>query len=110
MSNKYSDKFTVTRLTVLKGETNLKAFASVKLGEVLTIHDCRIVQQPGQKPFVSLPQRKDEATGKYHYIVFAEDREFSEALQEKVLAEYETKMLLEAVPAGMVTQLEDIPF
>jgi DNA-binding cell septation regulator SpoVG len=34
---------------------NLKAFAKVRIGAVI-IHGCRIVQQPGQKAWVALPQ------------------------------------------------------
>jgi hypothetical protein len=34
---------------------NLKAFAKVRLGAVV-IHGCRIIQQPGQRPWVALPQ------------------------------------------------------
>lgn len=36
---------------------NLRAFVSVRVGDI-TIHDCRIVQQPGQRPWVSLPQQE----------------------------------------------------
>jgi hypothetical protein len=34
---------------------NLKAFAKIKLGCVV-IYGCRIIQQPGQRPWVALPQ------------------------------------------------------
>jgi len=37
---------------------NLKAFAEIKIGEI-TICDCRIVQQPGQKAYVSGPQKNE---------------------------------------------------
>ena len=50
---------------------NLKAFASVRLGGV-TIHDCRIVQQPGQRPWVSLPQREYEKDGQKKYSAIIE--------------------------------------
>lgn len=85
MSNPYLAKITVTKITPVTSQGNLKAFASIKLGDVLTIHDCRVIQQQGQKAFVSLPQRKDEKTGKYYYIVFPESEQFKEAVQEKVL-------------------------
>ena len=39
------------------GTGPLRACARVRLGGVI-IHDCRIVQQAGQRPWVSLPQRE----------------------------------------------------
>ena len=39
----------------IEGCGNLRAFAEVKLGCVL-IHGCRVIQQPGQRPWVALPQ------------------------------------------------------
>jgi DNA-binding cell septation regulator SpoVG len=42
----------VRRLT---GDGNLKAFAKVRLGAVV-IHGCRVIQQPGQRAWMALPQ------------------------------------------------------
>jgi hypothetical protein len=39
----------------LEGHGNLRAFAKVRLGAVV-IHGCRVIQQPGQKAWVALPQ------------------------------------------------------
>lgn len=89
MNNPFLSKISVTKVTPINNQGNLKAFASVKLGDVLTIHDCRVIQQPGQKAFVSLPQRKDEKTGKYYYIVYPENEQFKEAVQEKVLGAWQ---------------------
>lgn len=36
---------------------NLKAFIQIKVGEI-TICDCRVVQQAGQKAYVSGPQKQ----------------------------------------------------
>lgn len=60
---------------------NLKAFVSVRLGGV-TIHDCRIVQQSGQRAWVSMPQREyadAEGQKKYSAVV-----ELSDALKKVV--------------------------
>jgi DNA-binding cell septation regulator SpoVG len=50
----------------LDGDSNLKAFAKVKLGSVI-IHGCRIIQQPGQRAWVALPQtparKKQDGSG-----------------------------------------------
>ena len=49
---------TVENIRKLDGSGNLKAFVSVNIGGKLTIHSCRIIQQPGQKAWVALPQRE----------------------------------------------------
>ena len=49
---------TVENIRELDGSGSLKAFASVNIGGKLKIHSCRIVQQPGQAAWVSLPQRE----------------------------------------------------
>jgi DNA-binding cell septation regulator SpoVG len=62
--------------------SNLRAFASVRIGNI-TIHDCRIVQQPGQQAWVSLPQR--EYTTKGGERKFSAVIELSEPLRREVL-------------------------
>ena len=49
---------TVDKIRKLDGSGNLRAFVSVTIGGTLTIHSLRIIQQPGQKAWVSLPQRE----------------------------------------------------
>ena len=39
----------VLALRPLPHAGNLKAFASVRVGDVI-VHDCRVVQQPNQRP------------------------------------------------------------
>jgi hypothetical protein len=39
----------------LDRESNLNAFVTVRVG-ALIVHGCRLIQQPGAKPWVSLPQ------------------------------------------------------
>jgi DNA-binding cell septation regulator SpoVG len=39
----------------LEGDGSLKAFAKVRLGAVV-IYGCRVIQQPGQRPWMALPQ------------------------------------------------------
>ena len=58
----------------------LRAFASVRLGGVI-IHDCRIVQQPGQKAWVSLPQREYLHDGQKKYVAIVE---LSESLKREL--------------------------
>ena len=84
--NPYLSKITVSKITPANFG-NVKAFASVRLGETLTIHSIKIVQQPGQRAYVRLPE--SERDGKYFPIVSADDKRFQEAVQEKVLAAWQ---------------------
>jgi DNA-binding cell septation regulator SpoVG len=56
----------VLELRRLAGDRNLKAFAKVRLGAVV-IHGIKVVQQPGQKAWIALPQtpgrQKADGTG-----------------------------------------------
>jgi len=71
---------------------NLLGFASVRVGQLI-INDCRVVQQPGQDAWVSLPQNsyvnKDGET-KYAPIVEC-PKEWKEAIQEAVLTAWENQ-------------------
>ena len=50
---------------------NLKAFCSVDIGGEIKIHGCRIIQQPGQLAWPSLPQNewKDSEGNRRFYPV-----------------------------------------
>ena len=86
MNNPYLDRISVVKIiTANKG--NVKAFASVKLGETLTIHSVKVVQQPGQRAYVRLPE--NEQNGRYFPVVSADDQRFQDAIQEKVLAAWQ---------------------
>ena len=50
----------VIEIRRLDGSGNLKAFAKVKLGSVI-IHGCHVIQQPGQKAWLALPQTPGRA-------------------------------------------------
>ena len=86
MDNPYLARITVTRITPASFG-NVKAFASVKLGDTLTIHSIKVVQQPGQKAYVRLPE--SEKDGRYFPVVSADDKRFQDAIQEKVLAAWQ---------------------
>ena len=52
---------------------NLKAFIDVQLGPSVTIFGFRVIQQPGQKAYVSPPQREyTDQDGKKHYAPMLE--------------------------------------
>lgn len=86
MENPYLAKIEVVRFTKLNGG-NIKAFASVRLGSTLTIHGVKVVQQPGQRAYVRLPE--SEKDGRYFPVISADDDRFQEAVQEKVLAAWQ---------------------
>lgn len=63
------------------GAGNLRAFADVKIGDIV-IRDFRIIQQPNQKPWVSSPQRTYKSeNGEMRY---ANTIELSNELKTKV--------------------------
>lgn len=84
--NPYESKITVVSIRPME-RGNLKALADIQLGETMIIHGCRIVQQPGQRAYVALPQ--NESGGKYYPVVTAVDKRFKEAIEVKVLAAWE---------------------
>jgi len=75
---------TVKELRRLPGGGNLRAFAIVEVGPWI-VRGCRVVQQPGQRAFVSLPQ-ESTTDGRYFPIVQTQDRGLKEAIQRAVLA------------------------
>ena len=82
---------TVENLRKLDGSGNLKAFVSVNIGGKLTIHSCRIIQQPNQQPWVSLPQREwTDKDGNKHFAPLIEvSDKVKSAIQEAVLSTWE---------------------
>lgn len=86
MSNPYLPKITVTKITPVQTTGTVKAYASVKLGDVLTIHSVKVIQQAGQKAYVRLPDQKAPDGKSYFAVVSADDARFQDAVQEKVLA------------------------
>jgi DNA-binding cell septation regulator SpoVG len=67
----------------LPGEGNLKGFAVVEIGP-WTIRGCRIIQQPGQRAYVALPQEK-AADGRFFPILQTADLNLKDAIQAAVL-------------------------
>jgi DNA-binding cell septation regulator SpoVG len=60
---------------------NIRAFVSIKIGEV-TIHGCKVVHQDGQRPWVALPSR--EYAGKDGERRFSPQVELPDALRNEV--------------------------
>jgi DNA-binding cell septation regulator SpoVG len=76
---------------------NLKGFASVRIGPSLVIHKARIIQQPGQRAWVSMPQEKwAGGDGQPHYTALVE-------LTGTLKARVEAAILEEAQRQGVVS-------
>ncbi|HOT82895.1 MAG TPA: hypothetical protein PLQ12_06305 [Candidatus Defluviicoccus seviourii] len=72
----------VIDVKAVEGCGNLRAYATVAVGPLL-IHGCRVVQQPGQRAWVSLPQTKSGE--RWFAVVEVEDRALKEAISAAVL-------------------------
>jgi DNA-binding cell septation regulator SpoVG len=82
---------------VAAGPGNLKALASVRIGPSLVVHKCRVIQQPGQRAWVSMPQECwDGEDGRAHYTALVE---LSGTLRTRV----EAAILQEAQRQGVIT-------
>jgi len=69
---------------------NLKGLAIVDIDGII-IHDLRIVQQPGQKPWISPPQKSwTDDQGKTHYLPLIEfSKELKNQISDTVLKAWE---------------------
>lgn len=68
----------------------LRAFCSVRLSDGVKINSCRVIQQPGQAAWVSLPQNEwtsNEGERLYSPVVEV-SRELQSEIQKSVLAAY----------------------
>lgn len=68
----------------ITGGGNLKAVANVQLGTSLIIRGVRVVQQPGQRPWVSMPAQKNGE--KWLTVIEITNLALKEAIASAVLA------------------------
>jgi DNA-binding cell septation regulator SpoVG len=73
----------LVKLTPTPNAGNLRALATVKIGPLI-IHGCRVIQQPGQSAWVSMPTRQDD-TGRWFPIVSTEDEDIRDAVKSLLL-------------------------
>jgi|ERR671915_2654889 hypothetical protein len=91
-SGKYGSNLTVPievlKVTPIPNGGNLKAYISVRVGP-WTIHGIRVVQQPGQRAWVSLPQAegKPDSSGKRAWwpLIECADKTLKQAIAAAVL-------------------------
>jgi DNA-binding cell septation regulator SpoVG len=77
----------VIKVKPLDNGGNLKAFASVRIGG-LVVHSVRIVQQPGQRAWVSMPQVKSGE--RYYPIVEIESDNLRDRVRDAVLERWQS--------------------
>jgi DNA-binding cell septation regulator SpoVG len=96
---------TVESIKPITGAGNLRAFAVISVAGKLRISDVRVIQQPDQKPWVSMPSRAYEKDGqrKWSPIVELIDDQLKETISQVVLAEF-------AKVGSPQRANEDIPF
>src|SRR5882724_13252672 len=76
---------------------NLKGMCSVQIGPSLVLHKVRVVQQPAQKPWVSMPTEKwEDRDGKVHYVPLV-------ALTGSLKTRVEAAVLQAAQQHGLIT-------
>jgi DNA-binding cell septation regulator SpoVG len=80
----------IDSIKVISGAGNLRAFASITIAGRITVNDVRVIQQPNQQPWVSMPSRAYEKDGarKWAAIVELVDEKLKAEVSDAVLAEF----------------------
>lgn len=93
-------EFEILRLApVTRGA--LKAYVHIRWGDFI-INDCRIIQEPGKRAWLSLPvatTRDEFGTVRYHSIIEIKNDKLKKQISDVVIAAWE-KLLEEAKPNG----------
>jgi DNA-binding cell septation regulator SpoVG len=81
---------TVESIKPISGAGNLRAFATINVAGKLRISDVRIIQQPNQKAWVSMPSRAYEKDGqrKWSPLVELLDQKLKDEIAQAVLVEF----------------------
>ena len=77
---------------------NVRAYARVKVG-ALTISSVKVIQQPGQRPWVKLPDQQNKE-GKWFPIVTCSSPTLEQAIIDAVLAAYQDVVVLGGAMRG----------
>src|SRR5438309_9413416 len=81
---------TVESVKPITNAGNLRAFAVVNIADKIKIHGVRVIQQPNQEAWVSMPSRAYEKDGQRKWAPTVEilDEKLKEEISSVVLAEY----------------------
>ena len=83
-------KVVVEKIREVKNKGNLRAMADVRIGRML-IRGCRVVQEEGKSPWVSLPVISWEENGETRYKTVLElPRDWKNAISDAVLKAWES--------------------
>lgn len=74
----------VLHVRPVRNQGNLRALANVSVGR-LEIVGVRIIQQPGQRPYVAMPQVQDEG-GRWRPVLKCADEGLKDRFRQEVLA------------------------
>ena len=77
---------TEVRIRKIEGEGKLKAYVTVTFDECFVIHNVKIIEGKAGL-FIAMPSRKT-ANGEFKDVVHPINPEFRQALQDKIVAEY----------------------
>jgi len=89
-------KVTEVRISPAKGG-KIRAFASIVVDDCFIINDLRVIEGREKQLFVTMPARKAR-NGQMRDIAHPLDRDTREAIEERVLEEYESAVRHLAVP------------
>jgi DNA-binding cell septation regulator SpoVG len=87
--NPWQGKIKVSALNRTDQAGTVKAFATIQIGDALEVRDCKVIQQPGQRAWVSLPDRQRSDGKGYAPIVRALDDRLKDAISATVLAAWQ---------------------
>jgi hypothetical protein len=82
----------VLNVTRAVGHGNVRAWAVVKVGDI-TINDCKVIQQPGQRAYVTGPQKQ---VGDRWFPLVSMTSSLRQRVQAEVLDAAERAGLVEA--------------
>ena len=93
------DRYSVTVLSLkpVKTPGNLRALADLKIGPLIIL-GCRVIQQPGQRPWVSMPQTQAD-DGRWFPVLRTDDDDLRAQVRDRVLAACPPAIFHQAVAA-----------
>jgi DNA-binding cell septation regulator SpoVG len=92
-------QISVVRIRPVAGHGNLRAFADVRIG-ALTFYSLRVIQQPAQRAWVSLPQVLD-AEGRYRPVITCDDEALKMRIRDAVLRAWSGQLAPDKYPPAL---------
>ena len=90
-SNPWTGKIAILKIRRNPAGGNVRAFATIRIGEALEIHGVKVIQQPGQTAYVKLPDQ--EHGGRWFPVVKATDERLQQAISDRVIAAWDMARL-----------------